>query len=67
MSDKIIKTTLGELRTELQGLLAMPDDTQVTFGSGDLRFHRLKNRGPLEGPAVINFEFSTLYTVTHQL
>lgn len=67
MSDKTIKVTLGELRHELQGLLDLPDDTEVTFGHGDLRFYRLKNRGPVAGPAVINFEFSTLYQVTDQL
>lgn len=64
--NEIVKITLGELRNDLQWLLELPDHTEVTFGSGDLRFYRLKNRGPTEGPAVINFEFSTLYTVTHQ-
>ena len=63
----IIKITLGELRGDLKGLLDLPDDTEVTFGAGDLRFNRLKNRGPVEGPAVINFEFSTLYKVSVQL
>jgi len=64
---KEIKTiTVGELRNELAGLLAMPDETQVTFGSGDLTFSRLKNRGPREGTQVINFEFATLYKVIYE-
>ena len=58
-------TTLAELRHELEWLLALPDDTIVTFGQGDLSFNRLKNRGPVEGPAVINVELNELYTVTH--
>lgn len=66
MSEQRYTYTLGELRDALQGLLALPDDTVVTFGAADLQFYRLKNRGPIEGPAVINFEFSTLYRVTHQ-
>ncbi len=65
MTDKptLIKTTLDELRRELEWLLSLPDDTEVTFGAGDLQFYRLKNRGPVEGPAVVNFEFATLYRV----
>ncbi|MCU0966697.1 MAG: hypothetical protein MUF08_16995 [Burkholderiaceae bacterium] len=65
--NQIITHTLGDLRHELQGLLSLPDYTLVTFGHGDLQFYRLKNRGPVEGPAVINFEFSTLYRVTQQV
>lgn len=60
-----IKTiTLGELRSELQSLLDMPNDTKVTFGAGDLSFRRMKDRGPIEGPAVMNMEFYEIYRVT---
>lgn len=64
---QIITRSLGDLRHELEQLLALPDDTLVTFGAGDLVFNRIKNRGPVDGPAVMNFEFSTLYRVTDQL
>lgn len=58
-------TLLANLRHELQALLALPDTTLVTFGQGDLSFMRTKSRGPIEGPAVINFEFAQTYTVTY--
>lgn len=53
---------LADLLRELQGL---PADTLVTFGQGNLSLMRIKNRGPATGPAVMNFEFSELYTITH--
>lgn len=56
--------TLGEIRTELQALLAMPDETLVTFGSGDLSWYRIKNRGPQEGVQVMQIAFNEVYSVT---
>lgn len=67
MEQPIITHTLGEMRKELEALLSRPDETIVTFGAGDLRWLRIKNRGPVEGPAIMNFELGTLYTVIHQL
>lgn len=56
--------TLGELRSELLALLAMPDDTRVYFGAGDLSWHRLKNRGPRSGPQLMQIEFNEVYSVS---
>ena len=57
--------TVGELRTRmLDELNSLPDDALVTFGAGDLSFIRLKNRGPIAGPAVMNVEFNEVYRVT---
>lgn len=59
--------TVGELRAlMLDELNALPDDAVVTFGAGDLTFGRLKHRGPINGPAVVNVEFNELYRVTMQ-
>lgn len=55
---------LPELREKLRELLAMPDDTQVFFGAGDLSWYRLKHRGPINGPALVQVEFNEVYTVT---
>lgn len=59
--------TLGELRADLEALLALPDDTRVYFGVGDLSFNRIKSRGPVEGPAMEQFEFNEIYSVTLDL
>jgi hypothetical protein len=57
--------TVGELRTlMLNHLNALPDNALVTFGAGDLSFNRLKDRGPVGGPAVMNLEFNEIYRVT---
>lgn len=36
----------------------------IYFGSGNLSFYRLKNRGPKEGPAMLFIEFNEAYNVT---
>lgn len=45
-------------------LAAFEDDDEVTFGTtadGDpLLFHRLKNRGPIDGPAIVHVELHEL-------
>lgn len=56
--------TLSELRPHLESLLALPDDTRVYFGVGDLSFNRIKSRGPVAGPALEQFEFNEIYSVT---
>lgn len=57
-------TLLGEIRRDLEELLKESDDTRLTFGAGDLSFQRFKNRGPIEGPKVIQMQFNELYSVT---
>ena len=60
-----ITITIAELRLRLLDELAgLPDDTLVFFGQGDLSFYRLKNRGPVEGPALYQIEFDQAYAVT---
>lgn len=39
------------------------DDDQVFFGGGDLSFFRVKDRGPVEGPRLIQIEFNETYKV----
>ncbi len=56
--------TLGEIRQELLGLLARPDETRIFLGVGDLTWYRLKDRGPVEGPGLVQLEFNELYSVT---
>ncbi|MGK2897223.1 MAG: hypothetical protein ACSLE9_00850 [Burkholderiaceae bacterium] len=56
--------TVAELRVRmLNELNALPDDAQVFFGGGDLSLHRVKHRGPVEGPAVVGVEFNEIYSV----
>lgn len=64
--DKTKYITVGELRSVVLGELnAAKDSDLVFFGGGDLSLYRLKNRGPVEGPAMYQFEFNELYTVTY--
>ncbi len=54
----------AEFKLHFKDLLAsLKDDDQISFGSGDLSFLRLKDRGPKEGPRVIQIEFNEVYTV----
>lgn len=41
------------------------DDDQVFFGTGDLSFSRSKERGPVQGPRLVQIEFNELYKVIH--
>lgn len=54
---------LSVLRAHLKPLLAMPDDTLISFGTGDLSLTRIKNRGPYMGSTLEQFEFNEIYTV----
>jgi hypothetical protein len=56
--------TVAELRVRLlEELNALPDDALVTFGNGDLSLYRLKERGPINGPRVVQIEFNEVYRV----
>ena len=41
------------------------DDDRVFFGGGDLSFYRAKERGPVEGPRLVQIAFNEIYTVSH--
>jgi hypothetical protein len=44
--DKEVKILLKELKDRcLNELMALPDDTEIMFGAGNLSFYRLKQRG----------------------
>ena len=59
------KTMSGaEFKLHVRDLLAsLKDDDQITFGSGDLSFFRIKERGPIEGPRIVQVEFNEVYKV----
>lgn len=61
-----IKTISGaELKLMLQDFInTLEDDAQVSFGSGDLTLYRVKERGPVEGPRMVQIEFNQAYKVT---
>lgn len=61
-----IKTISGaELKLLLQDFInTLEDDAQVSFGSGDLTLYRVKERGPVEGPRMVQIEFNQAYKVT---
>ncbi len=61
-----IKTISGaELKRLLQDFInTLEDDAQVSFGSGDLTLYRVKERGPVEGPRMVQIEFNQAYAVT---
>ena len=42
---------------------SLKDDDLVYFGAADLSLYRLKERGPLEGPRMVQIEFNELYKV----
>jgi hypothetical protein len=58
---KTVKTiTVGELIKELSNY---PNEAPLFFGSGDLQFYRVKDRGS-DGGHLVQIEFSDLYEVT---
>ena len=61
-----IKTISGaELKSMLQDFInTLEDDAQVSFGSGDLTLYRVKERGSVEGPRMVQIEFNQAYKVT---
>lgn len=57
--------TIAELRIRLLNELnAMKDSDEVFFGGGELSLYRLKDRGPVEGPRLVQIEFNEIYSVT---
>lgn len=43
--------------------LELKDDDLVYFGNADLSLYRFKDRGPIEGPRMVQVEFNELYKV----
>lgn len=60
------KTMSGaEMKERFQPFLnELKDDDQVIFGAGDLSFSRFKDRGPKEGPRLVQIEFKEIYSIT---
>ncbi len=42
---------------------SLKDDDLVYFGNADLSLHRFKERGPVEGPRMVQIEFNEVYKV----
>lgn len=57
MSGAEFKARFAELFETLQ------DTDLVYFGNADLTFSRLKERGPIEGPRMVQIEFGEMYNV----
>jgi hypothetical protein len=51
MKKTIDRITVGDLVKQLKGY---PDDFEISFGSGNLEFYRLKQRGP----KIVQIEFN---------
>ena len=65
---KLKTITLGDLKAQVEWMRDLPDDTEITFGNGDLTFSRAKTRlyrPDNATPAIINIEFGELYEITH--
>ena len=66
--NKIKTITLGTLKKEMEWMWNAPDNTLITFGGGDLSLLKVKGRKyreDAETPEVVQFEFSELYSITH--
>lgn len=56
--------TGAEFKLHFQSLLrTLKDNDRITFGSGDLSFATAKERGPIEGPRIVQIQFNEVYTV----
>jgi hypothetical protein len=54
----------AEFKARFKAIIdVVADDDQVTFGGGDLSFHRYKIHDPKADPAIINIQFNEAYTV----
>jgi hypothetical protein len=42
----------------------LKDNDEVYFGTGDLSLYRFKDRGPVQGPRMVQIEFNEVYSVT---
>jgi hypothetical protein len=47
----------------LPELQSLEDDDLLYFGNGNLSLYRLKERGPVEGPRMLQVEFNEVYEV----
>lgn len=55
----------AEFKAEFSELLrSLKDDDLVYFGAADLSLYRLKERGPINGPRMVQIEFNEVYTIT---
>lgn len=57
MSGAEFKEHFGEL------IRSLKDEDKVTFGGADLSLYRLKERGPTDGPRIVQIEFNEVYKV----
>ena len=44
---------------------SLKDEDEVTFAGGLLTFNRPKDRGPIEGPRLVDIEFNELFKITY--
>lgn len=60
-----LKTMSGDEFKQRMKLLmdSLADEDKVFFGAGDLSFYRHKDRGPINGPRLVQIEFNEAYTV----
>lgn len=42
---------------------SIKDEDTVYFGAADLSFGRIKERGPIEGPRMVQIDFNEVYKV----
>lgn len=59
------KTMSGaEFRMHFTPLLqSLSDEDEVFFGGGDISFYRIKERGPVSGPRLVQVEFNEVISV----
>lgn len=59
------KTISGALfKAHFKGFVDnIADEDEVFFGAGDLSLYRIKDRGPVNGPRLVQIEFNELYSV----
>lgn len=60
------KTISGEeFKRRFKELISgLKDTDEVFFGAGDLSLYRFKERGPINGPRLVQIEFNEVYSVT---
>lgn len=54
----------AEFKAHFKDLVdSLKDDDLVYFGSADLSLYRIKERGPLQGPRMVQIAFNEIYQV----
>ena len=54
----------AEFKAQFKDLLAdLKDNDLVYFGNADLSLYRLNDRGPVEGPRMVQIEYNELYKI----